>query len=146
MLAGMDRLEGRSAEELEHARLAVRARSNDPEARYALGNALASALRSEEAEVQYLAALRLKPNFAGAEENLGVLYKWRGRLDLAIPHFRRAHELDRNLPAAAYDLAGALATVGQTADAIAVLEEYRRSHPEDRLAAELEIAIRTDRK
>jgi hypothetical protein len=41
---------------------------------------------------------------------------------------------------------GSVASMGQTADAIAVLEEYRRSHPGDRLAAELEIAIRTDRK
>jgi tetratricopeptide (TPR) repeat protein len=141
MLAGLDRLEGRSAEELEHARLAVRARSNDPEARYALGNALASAGRSEEAEEQYRAALRLKPNFAGAEENLGVLYKWRGRLDLALPHFRRAYALDPNLSPAVCDLAGALATLGQTDEALAILRDFRKAHPQDRAAAELERLI-----
>jgi tetratricopeptide (TPR) repeat protein len=113
-------------------------------ARYALANAFASARRLDEAEAQYREALRLQPNSAGAEENLGVIYKWRGRLDLALPHFRRAHELDPDLSAAACDLAGALATLGQTQEALAVLAGYRARHPEDGVAAGLERAIRAD--
>ncbi len=143
-LAALDRAGGRSASEIEHARLAVATSPRNAAARYALANALASARRLDEAETEYREALRLQPNSAGAEENLGVLYKWRGRLDLAIPHFRRARELDPDLAAAACDLAGALATLGRTEEALAVLASYRARHPEDGVAAGLERAIGAD--
>ncbi len=143
-LAALDRSQGRSAPEIEHARLAVATSPRSAQAHYALGNALASARRLDEAEAEYREALRLQPKSAGAEENLGVLYKWRGRLDLAIPHFRRAHELDADLSPAACDLAGALATLGQTQEALDVLAAHRRRHPEDRVAEGLERAIQAD--
>ena len=85
-------------------------------------------------------AIRMALHYA--EENLGVLYKWRGNLPSALPHFRKAHALDPDLSPAACDLAGALATLGQTGEALSVLGEYRRRHPEDRVAADLERAIR----
>jgi tetratricopeptide (TPR) repeat protein len=141
MLVDLDRAEGNPEAELEHARLAVEADRDDPVVRYALGNALAQHRLLDEAEVQYRKAIALRPSFAGAEENLGVLYKWRSRLDLAIPHFRRAHALDPDLSAAACDLAGALATLGRTEEALSILHDYRTRHPEDRVAADLEEAI-----
>jgi Flp pilus assembly protein TadD len=144
ILAGLDRVIGSSGDEIEHARLAVEASPQDAAARYALGNALASARRLDEAEAAYREALRLKPSFAGAEENLGVIFKWRGDLASALPHFRRAYALDPNLSAAALDLAGALATLGRTQEALDALVAYRRGHPEDRVAADLERAIRAD--
>ncbi len=144
ILAGLDRVIGSSGAEIEHARLAVQASPQDAAARYVLGNALASARRLDEAEAAYREALRLKPSFAGAEENLGVIHKWRGDLASALPHFRRAHVLDRDLSAAACDLAGALATLGQTQEALDTLVAYRHRHPEDRVAADLEQAIRAD--
>jgi tetratricopeptide (TPR) repeat protein len=143
-LAALDRSRGESASEIEHARTAVSASPRNAAAHYALANALASARRLDEAETEYREALRLQPGSAGAEENLGVLYKWRGRLDLAIPHFRRAHELDPDLSAAACDLAGALATLGQTQEALTVLADYRARHPQDGVVAGLERAIRAD--
>ncbi len=140
-LAALDRAGGKSASEIEHARLAVATSPRSAAAHYALANALASARRLDEAEAEYREALRLRPDSAGTEENLGVIDKWRGRLDLAIPHFRRAHELDPDLSPAACDLAGALATLGQTQEALDVLAAYRRRHPEDRVAEGLERAI-----
>ena len=113
-LASIDRLEGNRESEITMRVSAVRAAPRDSVARYALANALAAARVSNEAEEQYREALRLRPDFAGAEENLGVVFKWRGQLDAALPHFRRAHELDPDLSAAACDLAGALATLGRT--------------------------------
>jgi tetratricopeptide (TPR) repeat protein len=143
-LSVLDRTRGRSDAEIDHARLAVAASPGNAAARYALGNALASARKLDEAEAEYREALRLDPGYAGAEENLGVLYKWRGDLPSALPHFRKAHALDPNLSPAACDLAGALATLGQTQEAVDVLAAYRRNHPEDHVAAELEQAIRSN--
>ena len=143
LLTGLDRMSGHAEAEIAHARLAVRASPGDAAARYALGNALAGVRRLDEAQAEYREALRLQPNYAGAEENLGVLYKWRGDLRSALPHFQKAHALDPDLSAAACDLAGALATLGQTQESLDVLVQYRQAHPEDRVAADLERAIRT---
>jgi thioredoxin-like negative regulator of GroEL len=75
---------------------------------------------------------------------MGVIAKWQGRIADAIPLFRKAASLDPNLADAYRDLAGALATVGQTKEALAVLENYGSRHPEDRIATDLERAIRAD--
>jgi tetratricopeptide (TPR) repeat protein len=144
LLTGLDRTSGLTEAEIADARLAVHASPGDAAARYALGNALAGVRRLDEAEAAYREALRLHPSYAGAEENLGVLFKWRGDLGSALPHFQKAHALDPDLSAAACDLAGALATLGQTQEALELLGAYRRSHPEDRAAADLERAIRAD--
>ena len=144
LLAGLDRSSGRTEAEIADAHLAVHAAPGDAAARYALGNALAGARRLDEAEAAYREALGLQPKYAGAEENLGVLFKWRGDLGSALPHFQKAHALDPDLSAAACDLAGALATLGRTGEALDVLGAYRVKHPEDRVAADLERVIRTD--
>lgn len=141
-LVTLDILERRDS--LEDARAAVRANARDPQARYALGNALSAARRLDEAAAEYEATLKLKPAFAGAHENLGVVLKWQGRLGEAIPHFRRARDLDPQFEEAALNLAGALATTGQGDEALAVLADDRRRHPDSRAAAELEAAIRKD--
>jgi len=143
LLAELDRAEGNRTAEIEHARAAVEASPGRPDLRYGLANALASERRLDEAQTQYREAIRLKPDFAGSEENLGVTYKWQDRLDLAIPHFRRAHALDPDLSAAACDLAGGLATLGRRDEALALLDVYRQRHPEDRASADLEKAIRS---
>jgi tetratricopeptide (TPR) repeat protein len=100
--------------------------------------------RLEEAESQYREVLRLRPGFAGGYEGLGVISKWRGELDRAIPLFRKAASLDPNYSTAYCDLAGALATLGQTSEALAILRNFRERHPEDPLAADLEKAIQAD--
>ncbi len=143
-LAELDHREGNLEAEIEHGRMAVRASPRDAAIHYALANALARQRQFAEAEKHYRETIRLRPNFAGAEQNLGVLYKWQEQLDLAIPHFRRAYALDPDFADAARSLAGALATLGQTEEALATLARYRERHPEDRVAAELEQAIRAD--
>jgi len=144
LLAELDRREGRADAEIEHAFAAVRAEPKDAEIRYRLASRLAMEKRVDDSETQYREVIRLRPTFAGGHEGLGVIYKWRGRLDEAIPLFRRAAALDPNYSAAFCDLAGALATLGSTREALAVLENYRSRHPEDRVAADLERAIRAD--
>jgi len=70
--------------------------------------------------------------------------KWRGELAQAIPFFRKAAALDPNCSAAWCDLAGALATLGQTREALAVVDHYRSRHPKDPVASDLERAIRAE--
>ena len=38
--------------------------------------------------------LELNPDFASAQENLGIAFAMKGRVDEAISHLNRAHELD----------------------------------------------------
>ncbi len=144
LLSELDRRTGNGPAEIEHGYAALRADPKDVETRYQLASRLAVEKRLDEAEVQYREVIRIRPKFAGAYEGLGVIEKWRGRLDEAIPLFRRAAALDANYSDAWCDLAGALATLGQTREALAVLEKYRSRHPEDRIAADVERAIRSD--
>jgi predicted Zn-dependent protease len=144
ILAELDAREARRAEEIAHAEAAVRAEPADAALRYTLANALAREKRVQDAEKQYREVIRLRPDFAGAYQNLGVLRKWEGRLSEAVPLFRKAYGLDPDLSAAACDLAGGLATLGETAEALAIMERYLERHPEDAVAADLERAIRAD--
>ncbi len=144
MLADLDEKEGDHAAEIEHARAAVRAEPKDGELRYLFATALGRQKLLDEAEEQYREVIRLRAKFAGGYEGLGVILKWRDRLDEAIPYFRKAVALDPNYSDAWCDLAGALATLGQTREALDTLANYRSRHPEDRVAADLERAIRAD--
>ena len=76
--------------------------------------ALARQKQLSEAESEYREVTRLRPKFAGGYERLGVIHKWRGEYDEALPLFREAAALDPNYREAWCDLAGALATLGQT--------------------------------
>ncbi len=144
LLAELDRREGNHDAEIEHARAAVKAEPKDSQLRYFFATALGRQKRLDEAEAEYLEVIRLRPGFAGAYEGLGVIHKWRGELDQAIPLFRKAASLDPNYSSAYCDLAGALATMGQTSEALATLRNFRERHPEDRAAADLERAIQAD--
>jgi Tfp pilus assembly protein PilF len=143
-LAELDRREGNPDAEIEHARAAVAAEPKDGELRYLFATSLGRQKRLDEAESQYREVIRLRPGFAGGYEGLGVISKWRGELDRAVPLFRKAASLDPNYSAAHCDLAGALATLGQTSEAVAILRSFRERHPEDRVAADLEKAIQAD--
>jgi tetratricopeptide (TPR) repeat protein len=143
-LAELDSREGNREAEIEHAGLAVSAEPRNGGLRYLFATALARQKRLDEAEAEYREVVRLRPKFAGGYQGLGVIHKWRGSLPEAIPFFRKAAELDPNYRDAWCDLAGALATLGQTQEALAVLANYRSRHPEDAVAADLEKAIRAD--
>jgi Flp pilus assembly protein TadD len=122
----------------------VIAQPRDGELRCSFATALATEKRLDEAEAEYREVIRLRPRFAGGYQGLGVIHKWRWSLPEAIPLFRRAAEPDPNYRDAWCDLAGALATLGQTREALAVLASYRSRHPEDPVASELESAILAD--
>jgi predicted Zn-dependent protease len=143
-LAELDSREGNRGAEIEHAGLAVSAEPRDGGLRYLFATALARQKRLHEAEAEYREVIRLRPKFAGGYQGLGVIHKWRGSLPEAIPFFRKAAELDPNYRDAWCDLAGALATLGQTQEALAVLANYRSRHSEDAVAEDLEKAIRAD--
>ncbi|HEX9147971.1 MAG TPA: tetratricopeptide repeat protein, partial [Thermoanaerobaculia bacterium] len=81
---------------------------------------------------------------AGGYQGLGVIYKWRGEYAEALPLFREAAALDPNYRDAWCNLAGALATLGQSQEALDTLANYRFRHPEDPVAVDLERAIRAD--
>jgi tetratricopeptide (TPR) repeat protein len=144
MLADLDDREGNHDAMIEHGRAAVAAEPKDGQLRYLFATSLARQKRLDEAEEQYREVIRLRPEFAGGYQGLGVIHKWRGQIVEAIPLFRKAASLDPDFAEAYRDLAGALATAGQTREALAVLQNYRSRHPEDRVAADLERAIRTD--
>lgn len=144
MLADLDARERNPEAEIEHARAAVAAEPKDGDLRYLFATALGRQKRLDDAEVQYREVVRLRPKFAGGYQGLGVISKWRGDLGAAIPLFRKAAALDPNYSEAYCGLAGALATLGQTDEALAILERYRERHPGDRVAADLERAIRSD--
>jgi tetratricopeptide (TPR) repeat protein len=143
-LADLDGREGNHEAEIEHASIAVKAEPRDGNLRYLFATALARQKRLAEAEAEYREVIRLRPKFAGGYQGLGVIYKWRGSLPEAIPLFRKAAELDPNYRDAWCDLAGALATLGQTQEALAVLANYRSRRPKDPVASDLERAIRAD--
>jgi tetratricopeptide (TPR) repeat protein len=144
LLADIDRREGKPNEEIEHAQLAVQAEPKDGELRYLFATALARQKQLSEAESEFREVTRLRPKFAGGYQGLGVVRKWRGEYAEALPFFREAASLDPNYRDAWCDLAGVLATLGQTRSALDTLANYRSRHPEDRVAADLERVIRAD--
>jgi predicted Zn-dependent protease len=140
-LAALDAGEGKGAEAMEHVAAASAADPKDVEVRYLFATQLARANRLPEAEKEYREVIRLRPEFAGAWQGLGVIAKWRGDLGAAVPLFRKAAALDPNYSDAWCSLAGALATLGQTEEALAILGRYREKHPDDGVAKDLERAI-----
>ncbi len=73
-----------------------------------LRNNLANALRVcghfAEARVQLDIALNLRPDYAGAQQNLGAVCAKLGDHDAALRHARKAVQLDADQPAAWFDL------------------------------------------
>ena len=82
---------------------------NDPIVHYAFGLALMlDPNRLADAEAQFKAALRLKPDFADAENELGIaLASSPGRLPEAIAHFEAAVRIDPGMARARANLGNA---------------------------------------
>ncbi len=83
-----------------------------------------------EAIGQFQEAIRLKPNFAEAHNNLGNALNLNGQITEAINQYREAVRLKPDYPDARLSLALALQHQGQTADAIAQYREALRVNPD----------------
>jgi tetratricopeptide (TPR) repeat protein len=82
--------EKKSDEALEHLRRALVADSNLAEAHYAIGGIEAARGELRQAANEYTAAVRLRPSFDRAWNNLGVMMMQLGETDRAIEYFRQA--------------------------------------------------------
>ena len=78
----------------------------------------------DEAVACYRRALELKPDYAEAYNNLGIVLKEQGKLDEAIACFRRALELKPDYAEAHSNLGSALKDQGKLDEAVAC---YRRA-------------------
>jgi tetratricopeptide (TPR) repeat protein len=108
---------GRSAEAVEHYRLAIAAKPGWGGAYGLLGIALAQQGREDEAYRAYEEGLRLDPDQAEVQNNFGVLVASRGRLEEALAHFDAAARLKRGFDAALANRGLALERLGRHADA-----------------------------
>ena len=109
-------------------------------AEYNLGNYLMNWRGGPEAIPHFEAALRLKPNYPEAENNLGmVLGNMPGRMPDAISHFEAAVRLKPDLLPAQLNLAVALEqTSGRRAEALAHYEAIERLQPSPEIEKRIE--------
>ena len=90
---------------------------------YALGLALNQQGRTEEAIVEMEEVLKLKPDWADAQCNLGNMFCKQGRFDEGIGHYHEALKINPGLTEAHHYLGLALAKKGLLDDAIAQFRE-----------------------
>jgi tetratricopeptide (TPR) repeat protein len=111
-----------------------RALERDPAswaAHYNLGYADAQAGRLADGVSQYEAALRIRPDFAEAQNTLGIALAQEGRLPEAIAHLRAAVRLDAAYAEAHANLGLALAITGRLPEAVAEYGLALRLNPAD---------------
>jgi protein O-mannosyl-transferase len=115
--------------------LQTQMRANTAEQHYARGVDLSNAGHPGDAVAEFEQALRLRPDYAEAQNNLGVaLTQIPGRSAEALAHFDAAVKLNPNYPDAHFNLGVALSQIpGQMPQAIAQLEEAYRLHPDPEL-------------
>jgi tetratricopeptide (TPR) repeat protein len=93
------------------------------------------------AETSLDRAIRFEPTLAPAYIWLGNLYGLTGRLQKEIEAFARAYELEPLWPLAGVNYAGQLIMRGQTDEALAVIQNMVRHHPDSQQAVALEGGI-----
>ncbi|MDO9265116.1 MAG: tetratricopeptide repeat protein, partial [Desulfosalsimonadaceae bacterium] len=100
---------------------ALEVTNNNYTMHYNLANVLArddqGAMDDEAAVRHYLEALRIKPNFADAHNNLANLYMVKGRLDAAIEQYSKVLEIDPDYEGVHYNLGIAAFRQGRAREA-----------------------------
>ncbi len=107
-----------------------------------LGGALAAQGKIQESLTVNLEAVRIRPDDALAQSQLGSSYYFLGRLDEAEDHFRRAKALDPShfsLPQ--MYLADIYIRRNRVSDAIAEIQEFLRLHPDSEFAPRMRKAL-----
>jgi tetratricopeptide (TPR) repeat protein len=105
-----------------------------------MGVDLSHAGHLTEAIAQFEAALRLRPDYAEAQNDLGVaLTQIPARASEALAHFRAAVKLNPDYADARFNLGVALSQIpGRMPEAIAQLEAAYRLHPDPELRQTLD--------
>ncbi len=107
---------------------AVRVTHYNPVAQYVLGEAIGS--RGGDPAAYYQEALRLRPNYANAHNNLGIVLFHRQEFAQAINHFSEAVRIRPNFLDAHINLGSALASAGRIDEAITEFREVLRLDPD----------------
>lgn len=124
---------------------AVRTRAPIPARTLPLEDASAGMAAFRDRVQRLESALRASPDDRDLHLELAHLLHDGHRVDEALPHYRRALELDPADPSAAYDLAGAYGTLGRWAEAEAVLRARIERAPGDATALYDLGAVRANR-
>jgi Flp pilus assembly protein TadD len=83
-----------------------------------------------EAERQFREAVRLKPDHAGAQSNLGNALGAQNKLEKAIPHYQKALEIDPRDFQTHFNLGVSLLRQGRRGEARNHFMEALRLHPD----------------
>ncbi|MCB9738527.1 MAG: tetratricopeptide repeat protein [Deltaproteobacteria bacterium] len=126
--AALDDLQRGGAVPVEQLENAAAIAVNERHAhRYNLATALAAQGKTEAAVAQFRAALAVKPDYAVAHRDLGMLLLRTARkgepVDAAIAHLQAAVRFDGNDGAAFFGLGNALGRAGQWQPAVAALRQ-----------------------
>jgi len=122
--------QGKTQEEIEHYREAVRLQPNSPEVHNDLALALVQQGKFDEAIGHYEQALRLKPDYAAAWHNLGLALAQQGKFDEATACWKQALQLNPEFPEVQYNWGVALEQMGRKDDAIGHYEQALRLKPD----------------
>ena len=127
-------IQGRYDDAVREYRKAIEKAPGTINLHYRLGRALLmrshdpSAL--EQALEEFRAELRLNPNDAVAEFQIGQIRQVQGRPDDALPHFERAVELDGEFPEALIAVAKERTRLERFDEAVELLERALELHPD----------------
>jgi tetratricopeptide (TPR) repeat protein/thiol-disulfide isomerase/thioredoxin len=124
-------MEGRAADaQAMLAQLIVKAPTN-PGLHLGLAMALIGQDKMDAGRAELETAIRLKPDFVDAINNLGALLLQSGDTAAALQQFERCVQIAPDSAHAAINLAAAYTRTGQTAQARAALQRFQVAHPGD---------------
>ena len=122
---------GKTAEALEHLKIAANLTPHDPDIQYDLGTYFLQHDQLDEAAHRFNIALADRPDFPEAHNALGSVLSRQGKLDEAIAQFTEALRLKPDFAVAHENLAATLIKQNKIARAIPHFAEAVRLKPDD---------------